>query len=332
MSKSKLASRITAIAISGSVLGHLSSLPSRAEPYPTRPVKIVTQAAAGSALDVLVRVAANEMVKSWPSGVIVENKPGGGGVVAAQAVLSAAKDGYTLMHAGASLFTILPAESAKPAINPDRDLVPVAHLGELPLVIAVPRGHPALTLSQLLAAGRESPGKVSVGTNSVGSLPWFIASLLVDKTGSQLLIVPYARGGAPAILNDLLGERLDATVEGMAGLKGALDSGQLRALAVTTTTRLPGLPAIPTVAETVPEFSATGWSLLAAPAGVPETVTSEIERAVKKAYADPAVQERLSKLSVYPRDMTAAELRRFIADEQRIWWPRVKAHAVAAGK
>lgn len=332
MSITILASRITALAVAGSMLGLLPSTPIRAETYPSRPVKIVTQAAAGSALDVLVRVAANQMTKAWPAGVVVENKPGAGGAVAAQAVISAPKDGYTLMHAGASLYTILPAESDKPPINPDRDLVAVAHLGDLPLIIAVPNGHPALTLSQLMADARKSPGKLTVGTNSAGSLPWFAASLLAEKAEVPLSIVPYARGGAPAILNDLLGDRLHATVEAVTGLKGALESGQLRALAVTTPERVPGLSDLPTVAETIPGFSATGWSLLAAPIGTPEAVLGEIERAVKAAYSDPAVRQQLANLSVYPRNLTASELRKLIAEEQRIWWPRVKAHAATASK
>lgn len=332
MSKITLASKITAFAVVGSMLGLLASISVQAETYPSRPVKIVTQAAAGSALDVLVRFVANQMAKSWPAGVVVENKPGGGSAIAAQSVIAAPKDGYTLMHAGASLYTVLPAESDRPLVDPDRDLVPVAHLGDLPLVIAVPKGHPALTLGQLIDEARKSPGKVMVGTNSAGSLPWFAASLLAEKAEAPLTIAPYARGGAPAILNDLLGDRLQATVEAITGLRGAIDSGQLRALAVMTPERLPGLSNIPTAAETVSGFNVTGWSLLVAPTGTPEPVISEIERAVRAAYSDPAVRLQLANLNVYPRNLTTSELRKLIAEEQRIWWPRVKAHAATANK
>ncbi|MFM9941247.1 MAG: Bug family tripartite tricarboxylate transporter substrate binding protein [Hyphomicrobiaceae bacterium] len=296
-----------------------------AEPFPTRPVKIVTQAAAGSALDVLTRIVADRLSKTWTAGVVVENRPGAGGALAAGAVTSAVKDGHTLLHAAASIYTILPAEAAKPAIDPDRDLVPVAHMGDLPLVIAVPKASRITTLAALISEAKTSPGKLNVGTNGAGSFPWLAASLLIEKTGASMTIVPYARGGAPAILNDLLGERLHLTVEAISGLKGALDSGQLRALAVTSASRLPGFKEVPTVAETTPGFTAIGWSILAAPAGTPDAIVAEIDKATSAAMADPLVKERLANLGVFPRAMAPAELRTFIAGEQRIWWPLVKA-------
>lgn len=330
MSTSLLASKISCLAVIGSGVGMLLSDAARAQPYPSRPVKIVTQAAAGSAIDVLLRVVSNQMAKSWTSGVVIENRAGAGGALAAGTVAGAAKDGYTLLHAAASLYTVYPAESAKPALDPDRDLVPVAYMGDLPLVIAVPKSQPSMTLGQLIGEARKAPGVLNVGTNGTGTFPWLAATLLIEKAGAPMTIVPYARGGAPAILNDILGGRLHVTVEAVSGLKGAVESGELRPLAVTTASRLPGLPNLPTAAETVPGFTALGWSVLAAPAGTPEAVMNEIDRAVKTALADAKVREQLANLSVYPRTKTATELRQFITTEQQTWWPRVRAHAATA--
>lgn len=324
-----LCSKASYLATIGLVLGLLPGNAVVAQPYPSGPVRIVTQAAAGSAIDVLLRVVSNEMAKAWTAGVIVENRAGGGGAIAAGIVAGAPKDGHTLLHAAASLYTVYPAESAKPALNPDRDLVPVGYLGDLPLIVAVPKSQSLKTLGQLVALARKSPGALNIGTNGTGTFPWFAASLLVDKAVAPMTIVPYARGGAPAILNDMLGGRIHSTVEAFSGLKGALDGGELRALAVTTATRLPGLPDLPTAGETVTGFSAVGWSLLAAPAGTPEVVINAIDRAVKVALASTKVREQLANLGVFPRPMTPAELRQFITAEQNMWLPRVKAHVAA---
>lgn len=220
----------------------------------------------------------------------------------------------------------LPVETPKPEIDPGRDLVPIAHIGDLPLVVAVPKDSRAATLAALLAEAKASPGKLNVGTNSVGSFPWLAASLLNEKTGASMTIVPYARGGAPAILNDLLGDRLHLTIEAISGLKGALDGGQVRALAVTSASRLPGYAELPTVAESVPGITAVGWSILAAPTGTPDAVINQVHRAVKDVMADSQVQAHLASLSVFPRSMTPAELLAFITTEQQLWWPVVKAH------
>lgn len=330
MSTSLLASKISSFAIIGTGLGLPIGDAALAQPYPSHAVKIVTQAAAGSAIDVLLRVVSNQMAKSWTSGVVIENRAGAGGALAAGTVAGAAKDGYTLLHAAASLYTVYPAESAKRALDPDRDLVPVAYMGDLPLVIAVPKSQPSMTLGQLIGEARKAPGALNVGTNGTGTFPWLAATLLIEKAGAPMTIVPYARGGAPAILNDILGGRLHVTVEAISGLKGAVESGELRSLAVTTASRLPGLPNLPTAAEAVPGFTALGWSVLVAPAGTPEAVINEIDRAVKTALADAKVREQLANLSVYPRTMTATELRQFITTEQQTWWPRVRAHAATA--
>ena len=329
MSSSVVARTVACLAWVGWSIS-LTSTAVSADDYPARPIKIVSQSAAGSALDVLGRTVAQHLAKSWTSGVIIENRPGAGGAIAAQSVIGTPKDGYTLLHAAASLFTIYPAEHAKAAFDVDRDLIPVAHLGELPLMLAVPTTGDIATLSQLIAEARQQPGKFNLGTNGAGSFPHLAASLFVAKAGAPMTLVPYAQGGAPAILNDLLANRVHVAVEAVAGFKGAVASGHLRALAVMSAHRLPVFPDVPTVGETLPGFTAVGWSVLAAPAGTPAPIVAKINAAVKAALDDPALKQRLADLGVYPRVFTPAELSVFIQAEQRVWWPLVKAHAVAA--
>jgi tripartite-type tricarboxylate transporter receptor subunit TctC len=300
--------------------------------YPSRPVKIVSQAAAGSALDIFGRIIAEYLAKSWRSGVVIENRPGAGGRVAAQSVIGGAKDGYTLLHAAASLFTISAAESDKPAFDVNRDLIPVAHLGELPLLIAVPKSLGIESLAELIAQAKREPGKLNIGTNGAGSFPHLAAILFTQQAEAPMTLVPYARGGAPAILNDLLGNRIHVTVEAVSGVKGALESGQLKALAIMASARQPAFPNLPTVGEEVPGFTAVGWSILAAPRGTPAPVVAKIEAAVRAALGDPTVRQRLADLGVYPRSFSPDELAAFIEAEQRTWWPQVRAHAAATEK
>ena len=308
----------------------LASTAASANDYPARPVRIVLQAAAGSSPDVVGRTVAQHLAQSWKVGVVIENRPGAGGGIAAKSVIGAANDGYTLLLASASLFTIYPAEHGKAVFDVDRDLIPVAHLGEMPFMVVVPSTGGLATFTQLIAEARREPGKFNLGTNGAGSLPHLAASLLVAKAGAPMTLVPYAQGGAPAILNDLLANRVHLTVESVAGLKGAVASGHLRALAVMSADRLPLFPDVPTVGETLPGFTAVGWSVLAAPAGTPAAIVAKINQAVKAALDDATLRQRLADLGVYPRTFSSTELAAYIRAEQGLWWPLVKAHAAAA--
>lgn len=332
MSSSWYGNAVACFALAASSIAPTTSAVHAADAYPSRPVKIISQAAAGSALDIFGRIIADQLAKSWSAGVVVENRPGAGGAIAAQSVISGAKDGYTMLHAAASLFTIAPAGTDQLAFDVNRDLVPVAHLGELPLLIAVPKAIGIESLAELIAQARREPGKLNIGTNGAGSFPHLAAALFTQKANAPMTVVPYARGGAPAILNDLLGNRIQVTVEAVSGVKGALEAGQLNALAIMTSSRQPAFPDLPTAGETVPGFTAVGWSVLAAPSGTPAPIAAQAEAAVRVTLSDPTVRKRLADLGVYPRPFSPAELAAFIEAEQRTWWPVVKAQAAATEK
>ena len=319
MLRSVLISLLVVVSASG-----IYASSSAASDYPARPVKIIGQSAAGSTLDVLTRITAEELTEYWGRHVIVENRVGSIGLFAAQATIRAPADGFTLLGAGASLFTILPVRHKDPSFDVNRDLEPVAHLGDIPLLIAVSKSLGVNSLEDLIALAKAEPTKLNIGTNAAGSFSHLVASLLVERAEAPMLVVPYT-GGAPITLADILGGRVHVTIEGISGVLGALQSGDLKALAVTSRERLPNFPDIPTVAETLPSFAAVGWSILAAPAATPPALLDKINADLSQVLARQAVNQRFQMLGAYVRPLSRAALVDFIRAEQELWWPQVRA-------
>ena len=237
--------------------------------YPSRPVKIVVSLPAGAGPDIRARIIAEQLTKTWGQQVVVENRPGGGGLIGVQALLSAPADGHTLLVALASTFTILPAQKGNLPVDVNRDLIPIGLLGNKGLLVAVSPKLGVGTLAELIALAKKEPEKIIVGTNPAGTLPHMAARLLVELSKAPLTVLPYATGGTNEAIRDILGGRIHAVVEGRPGLKGALASGDLKALAVMSYERQLNALDLPTAAETVPGLTAVGWQALVAPKGTP---------------------------------------------------------------
>jgi tripartite-type tricarboxylate transporter receptor subunit TctC len=311
------------IAASFAVLIAGFSLPARAQDYPTHPVRLITDSAAGSAIDVPVRIIADALSRVWGQQAVVVNQPGAGGAIAARAAATAAPDGYTLGVAAASAFVTLPGAADNLPIQVPRDFVPVGYLGGAPMFIAAGPWLEVRTLPELIALAKQKPGEVSYGVNGIGRLTHLTGELLQDRAGIKLLMVPYS-GGTAQILNDIMGKRVGLVLDAYSGIAGAITAGTVRPLAVASESRMADFPELPTVAETLPGFEAIGWQVLLAPAGTPEAVVRKANADLTRAMSDLDTRKRLADLGRDERAMSPARTLAFIQGEQEKWAPIVK--------
>jgi tripartite-type tricarboxylate transporter receptor subunit TctC len=292
--------------------------------FPSKPIRIILPIPAGTALDVVVRAMGDQLRSKLGQPVVVENRPGAGGIIAAQAVTNADPDGHTLLGAAASIYTILPAQGEKLPINVDRDLVPVGMIGGGPMYLAVPPKLGINTLNEFIARAKSEPHKLVLGTNGAGTLPHFAALALAKKADAPITVVPYAKGGTTEAIRDILGGRAHGTIEAIFGLRGALQSGDIKLIAVMSPERAPNFPAVPTVAETVPGLTAVGWVALSAPAGTPPAIVQRVNEALNQALKTADVMKRFDDLGLQAQILTPEQTRRYIEAEQKLWWPIVK--------
>jgi tripartite-type tricarboxylate transporter receptor subunit TctC len=295
--------------------------------YPSRPVKIIVPLPAGTSPDVRTRKIAEQLTRTWGQQVVVENRPGAFGVQGVQAALSAPADGYTLLAATVTVYTMLPVRASNPAIDVNRDLVPIGLIAYEGMVVAVSPELGVNTLAGLIALAKREPHKIVIGTLPAGTLPHLTAQLLVERSKAPMTVLPYATGGSPAAVADLMGGRVHAVIVTPDSSKGAFDSGDLKAVAIATRERSPSLPNLPTVAETVPGLTAVGWVALAAPKGTPDGIVRQLELDLRKALQTPDIRTWLDQIGGHFPPMFSVELARFIEAEQALWWPIVKAAA-----
>jgi tripartite-type tricarboxylate transporter receptor subunit TctC len=296
--------------------------------FPARPIRIINPLPAGSAPDVVDRLVGEQLAGYLRQPVIVENRPGGGGIIAAQAAFAAAPDGYTLLAGAASTYTILPAQKEQLPFNVNRDFTQVGMISIGAMNVAVGSRLGISSLSELITLAKSRPHEIVVGVNGTGTMPHFAALALARMGNIPITIVPYATGGTVAAISDILGGRVHATIEATAGLRGTLQSGDLKLIAVMSPERDPLLPGVPTAAETVPGLSAVGWVSLAAPAGTPEGIVRRLSEGLRHALETPTVRKRLDELGTQVKIMTPAATKAFVENEQRLWWPIVKESGI----
>lgn len=312
------------LAIAGlGVLSALIATPAPAEDYPAKPVKIVVATAAGSAPDVLARIVAERLTQVWGQQVLVLNRPGGGGSISAQAVAASEPDGYTLLFGMSSMFAVLPETNDKLPFDLQRDLVSVGLVGDFPFVIAASPTLGVSTLGAAIALAKSKPEGLLYAAGNRGSLPNVAGELLAREAGIKLDFVPYT--GTPAALNDVISGRVALVIEVAAGISGALASGSLNALAVTSPKRLPDFPNLATMAETIPGFEATGWFALLTKSGVPEDVIRKVNRDLAGILAQEELRRKFETLGTYARPMPLAETASFIHEYESAWRPLVRA-------
>jgi tripartite-type tricarboxylate transporter receptor subunit TctC len=300
-----------------------------AQNYPTHPVRLISDSAPGSAIDVTMRIIAARLSTVWGEQAVVVNQPGAGGAIAAHAAATAVPDGYTLFMPALSAFVALPGKADNLPVEVPRDFTPVGYLGGAPLFITAAPWVGVTTLPQLIALAKKEPGKLAYGANGVGRLTHLTGELLQSRAGIKLLMVPYSGGGTTAVLNDMMGGRIALTFDSYSGIAGAVAAGNARPLAVASLQRLANFPNVPTVAETLPGFAAVGWQVLVAPAGTPDAIVQKANTALLKVTNAADVRQRLAQFGREEVAMSPEQTLAFIQDEQKMWAPVLKQIAGA---
>jgi len=292
----------------------------QADNYPNKTVTILSDAAPGSTPDVDARFVAEGLSKAFGQQFIVVNHPGANGSIAAHIATDVNPDGYTLFMPALSTFVALPSIAPNLPLQLPRDFIPIGYTAENPMFVAVNPKLGVATLPQLIALAKKEPGTISIAVTGAGRLTDLTGLLLQDRAGVQFLRVPYT-GGPAAALADVGAGRVSMIIEGYSGIVGAVKAGQVKLIAVASAERLPQFPDLPTVAETIPGFSATGWQVLVAPNGTPTAIVGKVSDVLAKVVSDADFKKRLGSIGSYSRAMTPEQTLAFVEKEQQTWGP-----------
>lgn len=302
--------------------------PAAGADYPVKPVKIITQAAAGSGPDVIGRIVADQLGRQLKQQVLIVNHAGAGGLIAAQTAAAADPDGYTLYMPSGSALMVLPETHPKLSFSFDRDFVPIGMIGQQPMLIAVSSRLGVSTLPELIALAKKRPGELFFAGNTPGTVPTLTGEMLKRRAGIDMTFVSYP--GAAAALKDVAGGNISVIVESTAGLLGSITGGTIKLVAVGSEKRMPQFPDVPTAAETLPGFRATGWFALMARRGTPDEVVQKISGELRTALRDKKLRENFAKFGTEATPMSSQELQDFVEAEKKNWAPLVRETLVKA--
>jgi tripartite-type tricarboxylate transporter receptor subunit TctC len=294
--------------------------PLLAQAWPARPVRLVVPFAAGGSTDVVARITADRLSRMWGQQVVIENKPGAGTNIGAEAVVNSDPDGYTILMASSSLATSRNLyRSLRYAVT---DLAPVTLVCTFPLLMLAPNSSSARSIAEFIAFAREHRGKVTFASPGVGTTPHLAGELFKQMAGIEMVHVAY-RGDAPA-LTDTMAGRVDLQIGGPAMLE-QVKSGQVRGLAVTTATRSEAAPELPTVAETgVPGFEVSAWYAFFVPARTPPAIVKKLHADTVTTLGDPAVKAKLARIGMLVAGSTPEELAALLKSETEKWGAVIK--------
>jgi tripartite-type tricarboxylate transporter receptor subunit TctC len=291
--------------------------------YPNRTVRIVVSAPPAGGPDVVARILADRLSQRWGQAVIVENKPGAGGTLGTADVAAAEPDGYTLLSAQPGPLTTHVLLYKNLRFDPGA-LEPVIIMAKIPIVLVVRSDFPAKTVGELIAYARANPGKVTYGSQGIGTSPHLTAALFGRLTGTELTHIPY-RGTAQTV-NDLVAGHVDLLFIQLDAVRELWRAGKLKMLAVASDKRLDELPGIPDIAEAgVPDLRVDTWNAIAAPPKTPKPIIAKINAAMNEIFALPEVRERLATMSMQPAGGTPADMAAFVKAETKRWGDVIRA-------
>ena len=297
------------------ILG-LCSAAGLAQEYPTRPVRMLVGYAPGGGMDTIARVLSPRLSQALGQQFIVENRPGASGGVAAEVLVNAPPDGHVLMVAESGTLA-LPAVNPKVRLDPVKQFAPIGGICMLPMAFVVNPAFPARTTRELIAELKANPRKYTYASPGIGTLQHLAFELFKRSAGVEAIHVPYK--GATAMMPDIMNGQVPIGVVSALAAMGPTQAGRIRTLAVTSPQRLPTVPDWPTMAETLPGFSAAPNVFLVAPAGTPARVVEQLSAQVRKAVTSPDVEETFNKQGATPTPSAPAELAGQIAEETKRW-------------
>ena len=294
-----------------------------AQTWPTRPIKVIVSQAAGGAPDIICRLITDRLTRALGQQVVVENRPGSGNVVGAQAAARSAPDGYTYFFATAAALVTNPYTFKSLPYDPARDFAPVAMIAKGPFFVMAHPSVPATTLAELLAYDKANPGKLSFATDGPRNFSGILAAWLNQLGGMQILTVPYAT--MPQGVQDTVAGRTQLAVLAVPAAAPFIKRGALRPLGVSFARRIPGYEDVPTIAETFPGFEFIGWFAFVAPAGTPREIVQRMNHEVDRILKDQEVGQRLANLGFYTEGAGTPEaLAGFVRAELAKWGRIVK--------
>jgi tripartite-type tricarboxylate transporter receptor subunit TctC len=296
--------------------------PSAAADYPVRPIKLLVGASPGGTTDTMARAIAEPLSAAFGQPVLVENRPGAGGNIAAEAVARAAPDGYTLLVSFTS-HTINATLYPKLPFDPVADFSPVAMISTVPSLLVGNPKVPAKDLEELIALAKEKPGKLTIGIGGIGSSLHLAGDRFKMMAGLDILNVPY-KGTAPA-LTDVLGGQVDLMFISLVTGSAQVHAGNLRAYGVTSAKRQPSFPDLPAIGEVVPGFESEAWFGVFGPAKLSGEIVDKLNQAIRAALDDPRMREQLTREGANPAAMTPAAFAAFVREDIARWAPVVRA-------
>jgi tripartite-type tricarboxylate transporter receptor subunit TctC len=300
-----------------------------AQNYPSRPIRIIAQFQPGTSTDILARVIAQKLGESLGQQVVVDNRPGAGGIVGTELGARAAPDGYTLTMGVSSAFGINPSLYSKLPYDAVRDFAPISNIALTPQTLVTGPSYPAKTVKELVAIAKAKPGAISFASLGSGSTSHLTMEMFKSAAGIQLNHVPYK--GSPTAHADVMTGQVPIMFDAIPAVLPHVKSGKLRGLGIGTKTRSALLPDVPTIAESgYPGFEAVGWIGIVAPAKTPVAVLDKLNAEIVRMLKDPDVKERLNTLAFTPVSGTRAEFGAFIQSEIAKWGKAVKESGAKA--
>lgn len=301
-----------------------------AQSWPTRPIKLLVGFAPGGGTDIVARVLASKLSDLLGQQVVVENRAGAAGTIAADAVAKSASDGYTLLAGHANSNAIAPHVMAKVPFDALNDFTPITYIGYVPNVLVVNPGVPARTVEELVALAKAKPGVMTYASSGVGSTQHLAGALFNQISGTQMTHIPY-KGSGQAVV-DLVAGQVNANFDTLPPVLEHIRSGKLRALAISSQKRLPALPDVPTFEEKgIRGFDVTNWYSVMGPKGMPKEIVARIDEAMKKAMADPEVRSKLEPQGVlFGGPQTPEAFRDFVRAENAKYTKMVRELNVKA--
>lgn len=295
-----------------------------AQAWPERPVRIIVPSPPGGTGDTLGRIVAQKLSESMKQTFVIENRPGAGGLLGSDLVAKAPPDGYMLLVSGAASHTIAPTLSKKAPFDPVRDFTHIALIGGPPGVLAVNSSVPARDLKEFIAYAKSQPGKLSYGSPGNGTQSHLAAENFKQMLGIDMVHVPYK--GASLALNDLVAGHIHVISTTLTAAVEQIKGGKVRALAVSSASRVPGLPDVPTFAELgYPELTGVIWFALSGPAGMPQDIVRQLNTEVRRILQLPEVRQRLQPESIEPGNLDPMAFTAFVAAELKRWVPIIRA-------
>jgi tripartite-type tricarboxylate transporter receptor subunit TctC len=302
-----------------------AATPSAPQTYPDRPIKLIVPFPPGGPTDYVARIVGQHM-SARLSQVVIENRPGAGGTLAAKAVASAEPDGHTLLYGSSATLGIAPALYKNADYDPIKSFAPIALVSRVPFVLGVAVTVPATTLAEFIAYAKARPGQMNFGA-SIGTPPHLVGELFKVRTGVSILYVPYK--GAAQAMTDLLAGQMHMTIEGATTLLPHIESGKVRPLAVLSPQRMPALPEVPTMIESgYSGFPSSSYTGVLAPANTPTLIADQINAAINAGLASTETQAMFARFSAEAKIGSAQEFADFIASQVPVWGDLVKAAAL----